>query len=53
MNIIVNFLSSEFAKKVKILLQKKDNVYAVIDIDEKLFEYNKETVNQEIKETRL
>ena len=44
---------SEFTKKVKILLQKKSDVYVVTDIDEKLLEYNKETVDQEIKETRL
>ena len=44
---------SEFTKKAKILLQKKSDVYAVTDIDEKLFEYNKETVNQETEEIRL
>ena len=49
----MNFLLSEFVKKVKILLQKKSNAYAVTDIDEKSLEYNKETVNQEMKEIRL
>ena len=53
MNVTANFLLLEFAKKVKILLQKKSDVYAVIDIDEKSFKYNKEMINQEIKEIRL
>ena len=53
MSVTANFLSSEFIKKVKILLQKKSNVYAVTDIDKKSFEYNKEIVNQEMKEIRL
>ena len=53
MSVIVNFLLSEFAKKVKILLQKKSNVYAVTDIDEKSLEYNKEMIDQEMKEIRL
>ena len=53
MNVITNFLSLEFIKKAKILLQKKSNVYAVTDIDEKLLEYNKETVDQETEEIRL
>ena len=53
MNIIVNFLLSEFAKKAKILLQKKSDVYVVTDIDKKSLEYNKETVDQEMKEIRL
>ena len=44
---------SKFARKIKILLQKKDNVYVVIDIDEKFLEYNKEQINQEMKEIRL
>ena len=52
-DVIMNFLLSEFAKKVKISLQKKSDVYAVTDIDEKLLEYNKETVDQEMKEIRL
>ena len=50
---MTNFLSSEFTKKVKISLQKKSDVYAVTDIDEKFLEYNKKTVDQEIKEIRL
>ena len=53
MNVTINFLSPEFAKKAKILLQKKSDVYAVTDIDKKSLEYNKETVDQEMKETRL
>ena len=53
MSIITNFLSSDFVRKVKILLQKKSDVYTVIDIDEKSFEYNKEIIDQEMKETRL
>ena len=50
MSVTVNFLSLEFMKKVKILLQKKSDVYAVTDIDEKSLEYNKETVDQKMKE---
>ena len=50
MSVIINFLLSEFVKKVKILLQKKSNVYAVTDIDEKSLEYNEETVDQKTKE---
>ena len=53
MSVIINFLSPEFAKKVKILLQKKSNIYAVTDIDEKSLRYNKETVDQETEEIRL
>ena len=53
MNVTANFLLLEFAKKVKILLQKKSDVYAVTDIDEKSLEYNKETVDQETEETQL
>ena len=50
---MMNFLSPEFMKKMKISLQKKSNVYAVTDIDEKSLEYNKETVDQETEETQL
>ena len=53
MSVMINFLLSEFAKKVKILLQKKSDVYTVTDIDEKLLEYNKEIIDQEIEETQL
>ena len=49
----MNFLSPEFAKKVKILLQRKSDAYAVTDIDEKLLEYNGEKVDHEMEETRL
>ena len=52
-DIIANFLLLEFIKKVKILLQKKSDVYAVTDIDEKSFKYNKEIINQKIEEIRL
>ena len=38
---------------MKISLQKKDDVYAVTDIDEKSLEYNKEQIDQEIEEIRL
>ena len=53
MSVTANFLSPEFIKKVKILLQKKSNIYAVTDIDEKSLEYNKEMINQKMKETQL
>ena len=53
MSVMMNFLSSEFTKKAKILLQKKSNVYAVTDIDEKSLEYNKEIIDQEMKKTQL
>ena len=49
----MNFLLLEFVRKVKILLQKKSDVYVVTDIDEKLLEYNKEMINQKIKEIWL
>ena len=52
-DVTVNFLSSEFMKKAKILLQKKSNAYAVTDIDEKSCEYNKEMIDQKIEEIRL
>ena len=47
---MINFLSSEFVRKVKILLQEKSDIYIVTDIDEKLLEYNKEVINCEIEE---
>ena len=50
---MTNFLLPEFAKKTKILLQKKSNAYAVTDIDEKPLEYNGEKVDHETEETRL
>ena len=49
----VNFLSPEFAKKAKILLQRKSDAYAVTDIDEKPLEYNEGKVDHEMEETRL
>ena len=51
MSVIVNFLLSEFIRKVKILLQEKSDVYIVTDIDEKSFKYNKEVINYETEET--
>ena len=53
MSIIVNFLSLEFIKKAKILLQKKSDIYAVTDINEKLLEYNKEIVDYKTEEIKL
>ena len=53
MSVTANFLLSEFAKKAKILLQKKSDVYAVTDIDKKSLEYNKEMIDQETEETQL
>ena len=50
---MTNFMLSEFIRKMNILLQKKDNVYAVTDIDKKSLKYNKEQIDQEMKETRL
>ena len=50
---MTNFLLLEFIKKVKILLQRKSDVYAVTDIDDKSLEYNKENINQETEEIRL
>ena len=53
MSIMTNFLLSEFVKKVKILLQKKSDIYAVTDIDEKLLKYNNRIINYKIEEIRL
>ena len=50
---ITNFILSSFIKKANISLQRKSNVYAVTDIDEKSLKYNKEIINQEIEEIRL
>ena len=44
---------SSFVKRVNILLQRKSDAYTVTDIDEKSFEYNKEKIDQEMKEIRL
>ena len=46
-------MSSSFAKKANILLQKKSNVYAVTDIDKKLLRYNEEKIDHKTEETRL
>ena len=43
--IIVNFISSSFVRKVNISLQIKSNVYTVTDIDKKSLEYNKEMID--------
>ena len=41
---------SEFARKLKILLYIKSNIYKVIDIDKKFLEYNRKIINYKIKE---
>ena len=53
MSVMVNFLSPEFARKTKILLQKKSNAYAVTDIDEKFLRYNEEKIDHKTEEIRL
>ena len=40
-------------RKANISLKKKNTVYAVTVIDEELLEYNKEKIDQQMKETRL
>ena len=50
---MINFMSSSFARKANILLQRKSDVYTVTDIDEKSLKYNKEMINQETEEIRL
>ena len=52
-DIIINFLSSEFIIKARILLKKKSNIYTVANIDKKLLEYNKDIVDHETEETQL
>ena len=47
---MTNFLSSEFVRKVRILLQEKSDVYIVTDIDEKSLKYNKDVINYKIEE---
>ena len=51
MSIIINFLLSEFIRKVRISLQEKSNVYTVTDIDKKSLKYNKDVINHETEET--
>ena len=48
-----DFISSMFTKKVKILLQQKKSrdIYKVTSVDNTALSYNKEVVNQEIKDT--
>ena len=46
-------MSSTFAKRAKILLQKKSNVYKVTTIDDELLSYNNKIVDYKIKEIRL
>ena len=46
-------MSSTFAKKAKISLQKKSGVYEVTAVDDKLLFYNNEIVNHETEEIRL
>ena len=53
MSVIVNFLLLEFVEKVKISLQRKSNIYIVINIDKKSLEYKKEIINCKIKEIQL
>ena len=43
----------EFIRKVNVSLKEKSDVYAVIVIDEESLEYNKEKIDQQIKEIRL
>ena len=47
---MTNFLLLEFVRKVRILLQKKSDVYTITDIDEKSFKYNKDMINCKIEE---
>ena len=49
----MNFILSEFIKKVNISLRKKSDIYIVTVIDRKSLEYNKEKVNQQIEEIRI
>ena len=49
----MNFILLEFIRKVNILLKKKSDVYIVTVIDKKFFKYNKEKIDQQIKEIRL
>ena len=53
MSIITNFKLLEFIEKANILLQRKSDIYQVIDIDKKSFKYNKEIIDYKIKEIRL
>ena len=48
-----DFMLPVFAKKVKILLQKKRDAYIVTVIDNKLLSYNNKMIDHEIKEIRL
>ena len=48
-----DFISLMFAKKVKISLQKKSDIYKVTIIDNKLLLYNKEMIDHKMKETKL
>ena len=50
---MTNFMLSEFVKKANISLQKKSDVYQVINVDEKSLKYNKEMIDHETKEIRL
>ena len=43
----------EFIRKVNILLKRKSDVYTVIVIDKKLLKYNKEKIDQQMKEIKL
>ena len=46
-------MSLTFTKKVKILLQKKSDVYKVNVVDDKLLSYNNRIINHKTREIRL
>ena len=48
-----DFMSLTFIKKVKILLQKKSDVYKVTAVDNKLLSYNNKMIDHETEEIRL
>ena len=42
---MINFMSSEFARKTNILLRKKIEIYTVTAIDKESLKYNKKKIN--------
>ena len=46
-------MSLVFAKKVKIPLQKKSDVYKITFINNKLLSYNKEMINYKTEDIKL
>ena len=50
-----DFMSSMFAKKIKILLQQKKDrdTYKVTSVDDKALSYNKRVVDYKIEDTQL